>query len=149
MQLKAAARVAVIGIMVLASDLVIGQDQRTSKFAKYLAPTPVRYMDFVLLQTEVAIIKVHVGLGPEALLPIPSLSYDAKNDRIQAFVSLTGDFAKWPLDDIRNRLHLERALCNGALAESMPGLQRKDFILIVYVAGKPFAECDQDDCVIR
>lgn len=131
MQLKAAPHVAVMGIMVLTSGFAIGRDQRTSNFAKYLAPTPVRYMDFVLLQTKVAIIEMHMSLGPEALLPVPSLSYDSENDRIQAFVSLTGDFAKRPVDEIKSRLHGERALCNGALAQWMPGLQKKDFILIV------------------
>jgi len=30
----------------------------------------------------------------------------------------------------------------------MPGLQRKDFALVVNVDEKPFAECDQIDCVI-
>jgi hypothetical protein len=149
MQIKRAAHVAVVGIIVFASGFVIGQTRHTSNFAKYLAPTPVPYMEFVLLQTKVAILEMHMSLDSEALLPIPSLSYDSKNDRIQAFVSLAKDFAKLPLDDIKRRLHMEFAVCSGALSTWMPGLQKKDFILIVEVDLKPFAECDQSDCVIR
>jgi hypothetical protein len=92
-------------------------------------------------------LEIHMDMK-EALLPMPSLSYDPENDRIEAFISLTGDFAKLPLNSIKSRLHGERAFYNGALSRWMPGLQRKDFALVVNVDEKPFAECDQIDCVI-
>jgi hypothetical protein len=139
--------------MALASGLAFAQGERASSFTKYLASTPVKYIDFLLLQAKVSILEMHMTIDGEAILPIPSLSYDAENDRIEAFVTVTGDFIKLPLDQIKNRLRLERALCNGALARWMPGLQKRDFALIIHVVGKdgekPFAECDQLECTIR
>jgi hypothetical protein len=109
-------------------------------------------MDLIELKVQMRILERLLDLKIET--GVPQVHYSASDDQMQASTAVASGFEKLPLGTIMNRLTLTLLLCNGALIDLLPDLQKDDFVLKFYIlnAGgqvRLFAQRNHFDCALK
>src|SRR5690349_14393838 len=134
------------------SGLAVGQRTSASKFDKYLRPANFAEMDFIALQVDVDSIRGQMPMRDD--ISIPQVFFNYKEDRPQAFVLISSDFEKAPLDTVKYRIIDRYYSAYYKLKRYIPELSDDDFILKVFRMTtdpdhKVFAECKHGNTVFH
>jgi hypothetical protein len=139
----------VVAAALFASGIAVGQRGAASKFHKYVQPSVRTEMDSIALETTVDLI---LGSLPyRDGLSIPKTTFDYKENRLQAWVLISSDFEKAPLETVKTQIGALYKLEYVHLKASIPELSEDDFVLNVNRGSnfQPFAECRHGNIVFH
>lgn len=118
-----------VSAMIFASGVAVGQRTSASAFAKYLRPSVRTEMDWITLEANVDSIRSLVP-SSEGIF-IPQISFNYKQNRPEAVVSISSDFEKGSLDAIKSKITEKYYLAYYGLKNVVPELTEDDFVLTV------------------
>jgi len=85
-----------IGVLLFASGLFLGQQTKRSRFEKYLRPGSITPM-------EIAVLKANIEVVRSMISDAPKIYYDSSCACFLARVTITSDWTKEPIDKVRAR----------------------------------------------
>lgn len=140
--------VVVAGAALFGSGIAVGQ-KATAKFTKYLRPSVRTEMGSIANEATVDLILG--SLSYRDGLSIPKLTFEYKENRLQAWVLASSDLEKAPLDNVKLQIGALYRLAYVNLKASIPELSEDDFVLNVNRGSnfQPFAECRHGNIVFH
>ncbi len=105
-----------IGVLLFAVGLLLGQQVPRSKFDKYLRPNAVTRMEIGVLRANIEAIRGFMEFG------VPTIYYDPSCACFTASAEITSDLMKKPLDQVRARLTFLALKARGSLLNEFPEL---------------------------
>jgi hypothetical protein len=87
-----------IGGLLFAVGLLLGQQIGRSKFERYLHPSTATPMDVAVLRANINVVRSFMALD------VPAIYYDSSCACFTAHATITSDLMKEPLDTVRSKL---------------------------------------------
>jgi hypothetical protein len=110
---------ALMGGVLFALGLLLGQIARPSKFDKYLRPAPVELMDLALLRVNVEIIRDNMDFG------VPTVTYDSSCACFAARAAVPSETINKPLAQVRATLIAKAFVVRHNLEDEFPELSKR------------------------
>jgi hypothetical protein len=112
-----------IGVLLFAVGLLVGQQTQRSKYQKYFRPANLTVMDFATLRTEIDMLEAH------STEHVPSIWWDGLHARFVARVTVTSAELKQPLDELRRSWGLNASFAYEMLKVEVPELTPSEFTM--------------------
>ena len=109
---------ALVGLLLFAVGLLLGQQIAHSKFEKYLRPAGVTPMDLAVLRANVDAVRSFVSFE------VPTIYYNWSCTCFVAHATITSELMKEPLDQLRTRLMATAQTARSALEVEFPELYK-------------------------
>jgi hypothetical protein len=106
----------IVGILLFAVGLLLGQQIRRAKFEKYLNAATVTPMEVAVLRTNVEIVKQYMPIA----IGIPTVYYNPSCACFTAHAIITSESMKKPLDEVRSELTAKASLVRKTLEDEFP-----------------------------
>ncbi len=109
-----------IGVLLFAVGLLLGERIRSSKFEKYLRPTTVAPMDLALLRANLDMVRKNTSLE------VPTVYFDSSCGCFVGQATITDGLMKQPLDQVRAKLMAIAYIARESLRFEFPELSKTE-----------------------
>ena len=119
--------VVLVGLLVFAIGVVVGQQTHRSKFDKYLQTGSVTSMQLAMLYTNVEMIRDQLPIGGEVGVGTPEIYYNERAGSFTAFVNVTDQLTNKPVTQVRGMLLGLADIWLKDLQRSIPEASKENF----------------------
>jgi hypothetical protein len=109
-----------VGSLLFALGLVLGQQIQRSKYEKYLRPANVVPMDISLLRANLDLVRDFTPAENIGLFGVPTIVYDSSCTCFVAHAVVTTDLMKAPLDAVKGKMMAAVELARQSLKIEFP-----------------------------